>query len=548
MLIPTEEYHKKLDEILEDNGKFQRIKKNPVDNIKKEANNIIERINASQSTIHLPLIRGDYEPGYLYGNVKTHKAGNPLRPIICQIPLPTYSLAKTINQILTPYVPMKHCVRSSLEFLDLLRKTPKTGTIASIDVENLFTNVPVDETIDIILDKVYRDDTTPKLNIPEEAMKSLLQICTKKAPFITHRGHLYTQVDGVAMGSSLGPLFANFYMGAVEERVFSSVPPPSTYCRYIDDIFVVVQCKEDVDSLIKELEKQSVLTFTSEFSENGKLPYLDVLISDFNHNIATTVHRKNTNTGLCMNGNSECPKRYKTSVIDTYIKRALTHCSNWQLTTDEFNKVSQILVNNGYSNRDIQKRIRIALNKWHAADTPTEKPTNIKLFYRAYFHKHYKKDENALHDIIKNHVSPSDESSKVQLHIYYKNKKTSQLLLRNSPASPSSDMKKRNVVYLFRCQEVRCPHSYVGMTTTRLSKRLSCHLQEGAIYKHFQQEHNKVLTRDILVSSTKILDYAPDHVRLRFLEALHILESKPTLNKTDEVLLLPTISHHTTRS
>ena len=540
VLLPTDDYYRKLDEILADTSKFQRIKKNPIDDIKREANNIIERINASSDSIHLPLISGDYEPGYLYGNVKTHKQGNPLRPIISQVTLPTYSLAKTMNKILAPFVPTKYCVNSSLEFLDLLRRSSKGGNIASIDAESLFTNVPVDETIEMILDRVYRDAEAPKLNIPEEALKSLLQICTKKAPFITHRNELYTQVDGVAMGSPLGPLFANFYMGVVEERVFSSIPPPPTYCRYIDDTFVAVQREEDVHHIIEEFQNHSVLRFTHENSVNGVLPYLDVLISDYHQDIKTSVYRKATNTGLCLNGISECPKRYKTSVIDTYIKRALTHCSNWQLTTEELNNVSKILVNNGYSNKDIEKRICIALNKWYAGNIPTVTTENIKLFYRAYYHKNYKKDEGALHSIIRNHVSPTDESTRIQLNIYYKNKKSSQLLLRNNPAPPPNDLKKRNVVYHFRCQEVGCSHSYIGMTTTRLSKRLSCHLQEGAIYRHYQQHHNKLLTRDIIVCSTRILQSAPDHLRLRYLEALYILDLKPSLNTTQEAFLLPT--------
>ena len=79
------------------------------------------------------------------------------------------------------------------------------------------------------------------------------------------------------MGSPLGPLFANFYMGVVEEKVFSSIPPPETYCRYIDDTFIAVQHKEDVISLIEEFQKHSVLKFTSEHSKNGMLPYLDGL-------------------------------------------------------------------------------------------------------------------------------------------------------------------------------------------------------------------------------------------------------------------------------
>ncbi|XP_066966311.1 uncharacterized protein [Macrobrachium rosenbergii] len=201
VLINTEDYHRKLDDILADSTKFQRITKNPVDEIRREANRIIETVNAASNALHLPPITGDYDLGYVYGNVKTHKQGNPLRPIISQIPAPTYQLAKRLNTILTPYVPSSHSLKSSAEFLEALRAAPPGGCIASMDVESLFTNVPVDETIQMILDRVYRDPTTPSLNIPEHALRALLEICTKKAPFSNHRGHMYTQIDGVAMGS-----------------------------------------------------------------------------------------------------------------------------------------------------------------------------------------------------------------------------------------------------------------------------------------------------------------------------------------------------------
>ena len=126
-----------------------------------------------------------------------------------------------------------------------------------MDVESLFTNVPVDETISMILDKVYRDENSPKLNIPEPALKSLLEICTKKAPFRTHRNELYVQKDGVAMGSPLGVLFANFYMGVVEERVFNGSEPPNMYMRYIDDTFVVVESQEAHSNIMRASKNNS---------------------------------------------------------------------------------------------------------------------------------------------------------------------------------------------------------------------------------------------------------------------------------------------------
>ncbi|XP_066981350.1 uncharacterized protein [Macrobrachium rosenbergii] len=166
---------------------------------------------------------GDYAVRYIYGNIKTHKQGNSLWPIISQIPAPMYQFAKRLNAILTPYVLGSHNLKSSAELLEALRMAPPRGCIASMDVESLFPNVPVDETIQMILDHVYRDPTTRSLNIPEHAIHSLLEICTKKAPFSNQRGRMHTQIDGVVMGSPLGVLFINFYMGTVKQRVFEDI-------------------------------------------------------------------------------------------------------------------------------------------------------------------------------------------------------------------------------------------------------------------------------------------------------------------------------------
>ena len=78
----------------------------------------------------------------------------------------------------------------------------------------------------------------------------------------------------------------------------------------------------------------------------------------------TEVYRKATNFGLCLNGDSECPVRYKRSAISAYMRRALTHCSTWPSTTMEIDNAAQILVNNGFSNREISLQIKKAMDKW----------------------------------------------------------------------------------------------------------------------------------------------------------------------------------------
>ena len=47
-------------------------------------------------------------------------------------------------------------------------------------------------------------------------MKELLILGTTQTPFRNFDGELYLQMDGVMMGSSLGPTFANYYMAHLE--------------------------------------------------------------------------------------------------------------------------------------------------------------------------------------------------------------------------------------------------------------------------------------------------------------------------------------------
>ncbi|XP_068231961.1 uncharacterized protein [Palaemon carinicauda] len=117
VLIDKEEYHRKLDLILGASSKFEKLSYNPIEEIKREANKTIEKINAATNAIHFQTITGDFRPGYLYGNMKTHKNGNPLRPIISQCLALTYHLAERLNSLLTPYVPNVYSVASSTEFL-----------------------------------------------------------------------------------------------------------------------------------------------------------------------------------------------------------------------------------------------------------------------------------------------------------------------------------------------------------------------------------------------------------------------------------------------
>ena len=211
VIMNKNEYNHQIDLLLSDVTKFKKIKSDPSNCIKTKLNKLISEAN-KPSTI-MQKIDGHHEPGYIYGNPKIHKnrENPPLRPIISQVGTVTYETAKRLNTIIAKYLPKKFVIESTFEFIQLARATNAPKFLASLDVESLFTQVPLQETIDIIINYVYNHEHLSPPKFPSSTMKNLLKICTTETPFrsLTDMS-LYQQIDGVSMGTPLGPTIANY--------------------------------------------------------------------------------------------------------------------------------------------------------------------------------------------------------------------------------------------------------------------------------------------------------------------------------------------------
>ena len=118
---------------------------------------------------------------------------NPkLRPIISQVTTPTCNLSKYLKHIISPYMPRKHVLASTYEFLDIIRAAEtSSGIMVSLDVESLFTNVPVEETIKIVLDNVYDHSEMAPPKIPPNLLQEM--------PLVSPTGQIYLQKDGCTL-------------------------------------------------------------------------------------------------------------------------------------------------------------------------------------------------------------------------------------------------------------------------------------------------------------------------------------------------------------
>ena len=536
VILNKSDYFDKVNTLLCDSSKFVSIIKDPSNDIKSKANKLIDALNATSNNCNISRIVGDYQPGYMYGNVKIHKPHNPLRPIISQVTTSTYNLAKTINKILTPYIPSKYMLKSTNDLIDILQTTHCEGITASLDVESLFTNVPIDPTIEIILELAYNHPNLPPPQIPKTLLKQFLALCTKELPFRAPDGKLYRQVEGVAMGSPLGPLFANFYMSYLENSVLSNTDnKPTIYARYVDDIFLQIQSIEELQNLKAKFENNSVLKFTFELNENNKLPFLDTLIDTSDNTFHTKVYHKPTDSGHCLNAESECCEKYKNSVISNYLNRAYKISQNWQDFHTEINHMKQVLINNNYSNSTIDRKIEQFINNKLTSNNnnnPATPKTKIKLYYHSQFHPNYKIDERIMKEIVNDNVKCTDQQTEIDLIIYYKNKKTHNLIMKNNSAPAPPISQRTNVVYKFNCPY---PHgeaeNYIGLTTTTINTRMTRHVQTGSIRKHFEDVHHTRPTKSEILDNTSILTFAENRQKLYIKEALFILQENPTINR-----------------
>ena len=126
-------------------------------------------------------------PGKFYGTAKVHKLpenGNvdqlPIRPIVSNIGTATYQLAKFLTKLLSPLSQSQYTFKSTKDFIQKIHNVnvPHGFNMISFDVKSLFTSVPLEETINVALDRIYHWKEI-ETSIGKNDMHNLLLLCTK---------------------------------------------------------------------------------------------------------------------------------------------------------------------------------------------------------------------------------------------------------------------------------------------------------------------------------------------------------------------------------
>ena len=71
----------------------------------------------------------------------------------------TYKLANFLLPFLTPFTENEYTITDSFHFAEEICKQDPKLYMASLDVDSLFTQIPLDKTFDICSDSLYNDNT-----------------------------------------------------------------------------------------------------------------------------------------------------------------------------------------------------------------------------------------------------------------------------------------------------------------------------------------------------------------------------------------------------
>ena len=121
------------------------------------------------------------QPSRLYSTPKVHKIKSnsevpSFRPIVSSIGSFNYNLSRFLCDMLTPFILTDYFTRDSFSFVKEVQEVSVSDYfMVSYDDCSLFTNIPLNETIDLAVDIIF--DNNQKMNITKPQLKKAFHFC-----------------------------------------------------------------------------------------------------------------------------------------------------------------------------------------------------------------------------------------------------------------------------------------------------------------------------------------------------------------------------------
>ena len=150
--------------------------------------------------------------------------------------------------------------------------------MANFDIESLFTNISLQETIDLCVQNFFQDRTHVD-NLSKDSFRELLTRTISESLILLDQ-EFYKQHDGVEMGSPLRPTLVNVSLCYHEKIWLQNCPSEFKlviYRRYGGDTFLLFRSKHHIKKFQNYLNRQhKSIKFTSDTENGNSISFLDI--------------------------------------------------------------------------------------------------------------------------------------------------------------------------------------------------------------------------------------------------------------------------------
>jgi hypothetical protein len=351
--------------------------------------------------------------------------------------------------------------------------------------------------------------------------------------YFKFRNQIYKQTEGTCMGSCLSPFIANVFMRTFETNLKSSPLFPRIWLRYVDDIFAVTK-REKVNETLTWLNSQHPkIQFTFEIEENGRIPFLDVMVERSIDRLVFDVYRKPTSTQRYITADSYHPQCHKNAAFNSMAHRMCNFQLSPQNYENEKKKILEIGRVNGYPANQIQKIIRKHEDTTSRRNLTTLSPIETKkgkrisiLFYPG----------------ITNKIGKVFKRNDIQMVCSSSQYKLKKKLGSTKDTRPTNE---KSGIYEIHCGTRNCGYKYIGQTRRSIKTRFKEHLSHtnndhidlSSVAHHMKiklRGGRRLCVHKFDVTNLKLLKNVTDSRKLDAYESIFLFKNKKKRMMNDE--------------
>ncbi|CAF1545313.1 unnamed protein product [Adineta ricciae] len=528
VVMDKKNYIDLIEQKLKDECTYEIIQKDPtkkiMEKVKSEADKLLglNKINVAQ---HFQLISIEDLPT-IRGQPKLHKPNNPMRIITCSKNTITSPVSKYVFHIIKELrSTISGVVTNTTSFVDKINYIPldRDENLASLDIQDLFTNIPVTRAIDIVIHRLTESKKLEDMKLTKTDIKRLLLVALNNSYF-QFNNKFYRQTKGLPMGNTLSPLIADIYMDYYIKENMKEINNEKKIFRYVDDILIITKMKEnELQEYVTKLNKiRGNIKFTYEFESNNKISFLDTTVkrqSKDNHiKVNVRWFRKQTASDRFLNYESDHGRSIKRNLVQNMTTRILQTSKEKEDQIEDLETLKKMLQNSNYPIKEIDYLIQNACQKFEQKSTNTKKDDDTEFTLSLPYVKGI--------EVLKRKL----EKWKIKLYFSYPNK-------LQSSFNQSMKAQSKSVVYQIQC-DCDPPSIYNGETKKGLETRIKQHYSlisnedtRSEMVQHQKENNNQCLFD---TNNAFIIDQEKTWTKRRLKEAIYSKINK-SINKHDDI-------------